>query len=723
MQLRVDFYYLLGEKMKFIDMNLPDCIVQALDTQGIVEPTEIQTAAIPLIKGGADVIGLSQTGSGKTYAYGIPAIECVERELNATQVLIICPTRELVTQVVEGLKKLLVHDENRFSITPVMGGAHMDRQKLALKKGARIVVGTPGRLMDHLRKKTLKLDNLKLVVLDEADEMLDMGFKPDIETILKSTKPERQTVMFSATMPPAIKKLTAAFMREPVTVKAQNCDNSPALIKQYFVNCKKTEKVDMLKRVYDEMHPYISIVFCNTKRMTEELAETLNKRELPVVALHGDMRQRERSRTMDNFKKEGGVLVATDVAARGIDIKNVDIIVNFDFPNNEDYYVHRIGRTGRAGKAGVAFTIINTVQQAKALRDLVKKLGGTAQEYPNLSTTKFLSDEPDRNAFAGHDFKNKPQKENDKMRSNDKYKHVERTPKTDRPRFEERRPKPSGEFKRDDRPRRDDSPKYDTRPRQWKDNPHQRPEQGERRQDNFFGSRPNNRTEQGDRPRRDDREFSPRRNEQDRPSFGSFNRDRKPREQSFQRDDYSRSPQREERRENNQYEQRSPRFRDERSQSSREQRIPRFRDENEARPQREQRNPRFQRDDRFSQPNRNREDKFSCSRVEEFEGFGSKRFLTNEPQRKSPSRRPSGDRPQRSHSDGPRQGAQGFDRPQRNKGEGQKSNFNNPQRRSGTSSQQGRSNPNNRSSRPQPKGSGRPAGSKARGTTNRTHAR
>ena len=376
-------------------MNLPDFLERALGEQGFVDATEIQERTMPLIESGTDVIGLSQTGSGKTYAYGIPAIEIIDKNLPATQVLIICPTRELVSQVVDDLKKLLTQ-ETRIKVSPIYGGANMDRQIQVLKRGAKIVVGTPGRLMDHLRRKTLRLDYLKMLVLDEADEMLQMGFKQDIETILKSTKPERQTIMFSATMPPEIQKLTSAFMRDPVTIKSKNHECSHALIKQYFVNCKKTEKIDMLARIHNETHPFISIVFCNTKRMTEDLVDALKKRNLPAVCLHGDMRQRERSRTMDNFKKHGGILIATDVAARGIDVKNVDIVVNFDFPNNEEYYTHRIGRTGRAGKAGTAFTIINTLQQAKALQDLARKLGGKVEEYTDLSTTQFLVDEPNK---------------------------------------------------------------------------------------------------------------------------------------------------------------------------------------------------------------------------------------------------------------------------------------------------------------------------------------
>ncbi|MCL2228840.1 MAG: DEAD/DEAH box helicase [Firmicutes bacterium] len=381
--------------MKFNEMNLPDFIVRALDALGFSDATEIQEQTMPLIADGADVVGLSQTGSGKTYAYGIPAITCVDENLPAPQVLIICPTRELVAQVVDAMRKLVV-EKTLIKIQAIFGGSNMDRQITSLKRGAKIVVGTPGRLMDHLRRKTLKLDHLKMVVLDEADEMLSMGFKPDIETILKSTKPNRQMVMFSATMPNEIKKLTATFMRDPVMIKSSTQDTCHASIKQYFVACKRTEKVETLINIIGATHPFVSIVFCNTKRMTDELAHSIKQLGHPTYALHGDMRQRERSRTMDLFKRDGGILVATDVAARGIDVKNVDIVVNFDFPNDGEYYTHRIGRTGRAGKEGSAFTIINTAQQAKALRDFTQSVGAKAEEYPSLSSMSFSPDDLDK---------------------------------------------------------------------------------------------------------------------------------------------------------------------------------------------------------------------------------------------------------------------------------------------------------------------------------------
>lgn len=376
--------------MKFTEMGLSEYIVNGLTSQGIETATEIQTLTMPLIKSGADIIGLSQTGSGKTYAYGIPALERINTELPAVQVLVVSPTRELAAQIADDLRKL-TNNTSKIGIAPIFGGSNMDRQIAALKRGAKIVIGTPGRLMDHLRRKTLKLDNLKMVILDEADEMLNMGFKEDIEKILKTTPANRQTIMFSATMPPEIIRITKQYMKEPVIIKTKNQDSSHALIKQYFVNCERTQKTEVLGKIYEKFNPWISIVFCNTIRMTEELTKSLVKNGLSAVCLNGDMRQKERQRVMESFKKSdgGGILVATDVAARGIDIKNVDIVVNYDFPNNEDYYVHRIGRTGRAGKEGVALTIINTKQQAKDLQNLTSKTGGRVEEYAILSTVQW----------------------------------------------------------------------------------------------------------------------------------------------------------------------------------------------------------------------------------------------------------------------------------------------------------------------------------------------
>ncbi|MEG1582023.1 MAG: DEAD/DEAH box helicase [Clostridia bacterium] len=359
--------------MKFNDLKLPSYIMEGLNKQGFSEATEIQSLSIPLIHAGKDIIGLSQTGSGKTYAYGIPAIEMIDEEDRDVQVLIICPTRELTSQVTEEMRKLTTFREGA-RLVPIFGGSDIQRQIQSLKKNAKIIVGTPGRLMDHLQRRTLKLGGLKLLVLDEADEMLNMGFREDIETILKTTNNTHQTIMFSATMPKAIMDLTRNYMKNPITVKSSVQEDPQTFIKQYFTLCGRDKKTETLTSLMSELSPNISIVFCNTKRMVDKLTKELQDASLPALGLHGDMRQSDRKKVMDKVKKQGsGILVATDVAARGIDIKDVDIVFNYDLPNNTDYYVHRIGRTARAGKEGSAYTLLNTRGQLRELEMLEKE--------------------------------------------------------------------------------------------------------------------------------------------------------------------------------------------------------------------------------------------------------------------------------------------------------------------------------------------------------------
>lgn len=366
--------------MTFKELNLPEYITSTLDKMGITEPTEIQSRAIPLIAGGKDVIGKSKTGSGKTFAYGIPAIDLIDTDSKATQILVVCPTRELTVQVTDELRKLSETKEGCRAV-PVFGGSSMDRQIQSLKKGARIVVGTPGRLMDHIARRTLRLKNVKLLVLDEADEMLNMGFREDIEKILESVNPYRQTVMFSATMPEPILKITDNYMKDPVLVEVDQGGKNVA-IDQYFLNVGLKEKGKALIELFGVLKPELSITFCNTKKMVDNLTKTLVEAGLPALALHGDMRQSERSKVMREIKSTGrGMLVATDVAARGIDISGVDVVFNYDLPVNHDFYVHRIGRTGRAGRTGKAYTLLNTKYQVTAFAETMKQTGNVAKEY------------------------------------------------------------------------------------------------------------------------------------------------------------------------------------------------------------------------------------------------------------------------------------------------------------------------------------------------------
>ena len=386
-------------------MNLPPYVMGALEKMNITEPTEIQKKAIPLIFEGKDVIGKSRTGSGKTFAYGIPAIDMIDTDSKATQVLVVCPTRELAMQVTDELRKLSEKKEGCRAV-PVFGGSSMDRQIQSLKKGARIVVGTPGRIMDHIARRTLRLKNVKLLVLDEADEMLNMGFREDIEKILESVNPYRQTVMFSATMPEPILAITKNYMKSPTLVEVDQGGTNRA-IDQYFLNVGLKEKGKALIELFNIMKPELSITFCNTKKMVDNLTKTLVEAGIPALALHGDMRQSERTKVMREIKSAGrGVLVATDVAARGIDINGVDVVFNYDLPVNHDFYVHRIGRTGRAGKTGKAYTLLNTKFQVSAFAETMKQTGNVAKEYycsfTHLSEYKLPGIKPEkRTKFSG----------------------------------------------------------------------------------------------------------------------------------------------------------------------------------------------------------------------------------------------------------------------------------------------------------------------------------
>ncbi|MCI1269542.1 MAG: DEAD/DEAH box helicase [Ruminococcus sp.] len=357
--------------MQFNELNLSQELIMAVDELGFQEMTEIQERSIPLLLEGADVIGRSNTGTGKTAAFGIPAIESIENNgSHNVQVLILCPTRELAMQACEELKKFA---KFKTWVRPVAvyGGASMDKQIHDLKRGADIVVGTPGRVMDHMRRRTLKLENIRTVILDEADEMLDMGFRDDIESILSEVPSERQTVLFSATMPPEILAITKKYQNDPVIIKIEAKSKTVDLIEQFYFEVAMGRKTDALKLLLAAYSPKSSMVFCNTKKMVDELTEELLKGGFKAAGLHGDMKQGQRTQVMNSFK--GGsisVLVATDVAARGIDVSGIDAVFNYDIPQDNEYYIHRIGRTGRAGLAGVAYTLISGRRQVAELREI-----------------------------------------------------------------------------------------------------------------------------------------------------------------------------------------------------------------------------------------------------------------------------------------------------------------------------------------------------------------
>lgn len=352
----------------FYDLNLPSDIQRAIDDIGFVTATEIQAGAIPFIRDGLDVIGRSQTGTGKTLAFGIPAIEMTEPGAKKCrpQVLILCPTRELAMQACEELRKLAKYKPG-VSVSAIYGGAPMERQIAELKR-ANIVIGTPGRIMDHMRRKTLRLDRLKMVVLDEADEMLSMGFREDIETILLETPENRQTLLFSATMPPEIMELTESYQQNPEIVMVNPKQPTVENIQQFYYNVPRERKLEALHLLLQYHNPRLVMIFANTKQKVDEITDFLNRKGYQADGLHGDMKQAQRTKVMNAFKRgHRAILIATDVAARGIDVNDVDYVINYDVPQNDEYYIHRIGRTGRAGKEGRAITLCCGRRQTETL--------------------------------------------------------------------------------------------------------------------------------------------------------------------------------------------------------------------------------------------------------------------------------------------------------------------------------------------------------------------
>jgi len=344
---------------KFTELNLSDDLLRAIDKLGFEQASPIQAAAIPPLMAGKDIVGQSQTGSGKTAAFGIPAVEKVDANQRAVQVLILCPTRELAIQVSEEIHKLSFFKRGVHAL-PIYGGQSYDRQFYGLKQGAQIVIGTPGRIMDHMRRGTLRLDTVKMVVLDEADVMLNMGFRDDIETILKDAPKERQTVFFSATMPKPIRDLIERYARNPENVKIEQKAMTVPTVEQVYYEVDRRYKVELLMRLIDLHDLKLGIIFCNTKRMVDDLVDHLEAAGYMADRLHGDMTQNMRDRVMNKFRKSGmEFLVATDIAARGIDVDDVQVVFNYDLPYDGEDYVHRIGRTGRAGREGRAISFVS----------------------------------------------------------------------------------------------------------------------------------------------------------------------------------------------------------------------------------------------------------------------------------------------------------------------------------------------------------------------------
>ncbi len=346
------------EKIKFDELDLNPQILRGIQEMGFEEATPIQARAIPVLMEGSDVIGQAQTGTGKTAAFGIPLLQKVDGQNKSTQAIVLCPTRELAIQVAEEIRALSKYMHGT-KILPVYGGQDIGKQIRSLKGGAQIIIGTPGRVMDHLRRKTIRCDEVHTIVLDEADEMLNMGFREDIETVLGYLPTERQTVLFSATMPKPILEITKKFQNNAVMIKEVKKELTVPSVEQFYYDVKRKDKVEVLSRILDVYNPKLSLVFCNTKRMVDEVVEALQGRGYFAEGLHGDMKQQQRDRVMNSFRNgRTEILVATDVAARGIDVDDVEAVFNYDLPQDDEYYVHRIGRTGRAGRTGQAFSFV-----------------------------------------------------------------------------------------------------------------------------------------------------------------------------------------------------------------------------------------------------------------------------------------------------------------------------------------------------------------------------
>lgn len=373
------------EEAKFEDLGLCPEIMKAVKNMGFEEASPIQAKAIPAMLEGKDIIGQAQTGTGKTAAFGIPLLEKIDPKNKKLQAIVLCPTRELAIQVAEEIRNLAKY-MHAIKVLPIYGGQEIVKQIRSLKSGTQLIIGTPGRVMDHMRRKTVKMENVHTVVLDEADEMLNMGFREDIETILEGVPEERQTVLFSATMPKPILDITKRFQKNAELIKVTKKELTVPNIEQFYYEVKPKNKEEVLSRLLDIYNPKLSVIFCNTKKQVDLLVNGLLGRGYFAAGLHGDMKQAQRDRVMDGFRKgKTEILVATDVAARGIDVEEVEAVFNYDLPQDDEYYVHRIGRTGRAGRVGRSFSFV-TGKEVYKLKEIQRycKTKIYAQKVPSL---------------------------------------------------------------------------------------------------------------------------------------------------------------------------------------------------------------------------------------------------------------------------------------------------------------------------------------------------
>lgn len=368
---RVDEREVYMQQKTFYDLGLSKLVLQGIEMMGYVMPSPIQEKAIPVLLEGKDIIGQAQTGTGKTLAFGSVLLSCIEKSQQGVQALILSPTRELALQIDEELRRIGKY--TRLSIVSVYGGSEIEKQIRALKKGADIVVGTPGRVLDLMRRKALRLDHVNWLVLDEADEMLNMGFIDDIETILQTVPEQRHTVLFSATMPSDIKKIASFYMKEDyqhIQIKAKTMTAST--VSQYYFETKLNRRFEVLCRILDSREMDNAIIFCKTKRSVDEVVAAMQQKHYNVEAMHGDLSQNQRMNTLRRFKNgQIQYLVATDVAARGIDVDNISHVINYELPQEEELYIHRIGRTGRANKKGEAYSIV-TAREKNFLKTIEK---------------------------------------------------------------------------------------------------------------------------------------------------------------------------------------------------------------------------------------------------------------------------------------------------------------------------------------------------------------
>ena len=373
------------EEARFEDLGLCPEIMKAVKNMGFEEASPIPAKAIPAMMEGKDIIGQAQTGTGQTAAFGIPLLEKIDPKNKKLQAIVLCPTRELAIQVAEEIRNLAKY-MHAIKVLPIYGGQEIVKQIRSLKSGTQLIIGTPGRVMDHMRRKTVKMENIHTVVLDEADEMLNMGFREDIETILEGVPEERQTVLFSATMPKPILDITKRFQKNAELIKVTKKELTVPNIEQFYYEVKPKNKEEVLSRLLDIYNPKLSVIFCNTKKQVDLLVNGLLGRGYFAAGLHGDMKQAQRDRVMEGFRKgKTEILVATDVAARGIDVEEVEAVFNYDLPQDDEYYVHRIGRTGRAGRVGRSFSFV-TGKEVYKLKEIQRycKTKIYAQKVPPL---------------------------------------------------------------------------------------------------------------------------------------------------------------------------------------------------------------------------------------------------------------------------------------------------------------------------------------------------